>query len=142
MVGHHPLWLPGVTGVVLDDDGRVLLGRRADTGEWAVPAGILEPGEQPVDGLLREITEETGITAEVERLVSVHSDDVVHYPNGDVCHFLSLVFRCRHVAGEARVADDESLEVGWFAVDALPPMTPRHRSRIDAALDPPAQPWL
>ncbi|WP_407642735.1 NUDIX hydrolase [Desertihabitans brevis] len=142
MVGHHPLWLPGVTGVVLDDGGRVLLGRRADTGEWAVPAGILEPGEQPVDGLLREITEETGVTAEVERLVSVHSDDVVHYPNGDVCRFLSLVFRCRHVAGEPRVADDESLEVGWFAVDALPPMTPRYRSRIDAALDPPAQPWL
>jgi hypothetical protein len=42
------------------------------------------------------------------------------YPNGDVAQYLDLTFRCRHVTGEPRVNDDESLEVGWFGVQELP----------------------
>lgn len=44
-VGHAPLWLSGVSGVVRDDHGRILLTHRADTAEWAVVSGVLEPGE-------------------------------------------------------------------------------------------------
>lgn len=46
-VGHAPLWLSGVSVVVRDDDGRLLLTRRADNGRWAVVSGVLEPGEEP-----------------------------------------------------------------------------------------------
>ena len=60
-IGHDLLWLNGVTGCVLDDRGRLLLGRRSDTGEWAMVYGINEPGEQPADTVVREIKEETGI---------------------------------------------------------------------------------
>ncbi|MGH8967712.1 MAG: NUDIX domain-containing protein, partial [Actinomycetes bacterium] len=49
-VGHDLLWLPGVSGVVLDDEGRLLLGRRADNGLWAGVSGILDPGEDPAVG--------------------------------------------------------------------------------------------
>ena len=45
--GHQLLLLPGVTAVVFDDEGRVLLGRRSDTGKWSVIGGIAEPGEEP-----------------------------------------------------------------------------------------------
>lgn len=45
-VGHAPLWLSGVSGVVRDDHGRILLTHRADTAEWAVVSGVLEPGEE------------------------------------------------------------------------------------------------
>ena len=45
-VGTGLLWMPGVSGVVIDDAGRLLLGRRADTGQWAIISGILEPGER------------------------------------------------------------------------------------------------
>ncbi len=50
-------------------------------------------------------------------MVSVGVVGPVTFPNGDVCDFLDIVFRCRHVSGEARVNDDESLAVGWFALD-------------------------
>ncbi len=43
-VGHGLLWLPGVSAVVLDDQGRILLTHRADTERWAIVSGILEPG--------------------------------------------------------------------------------------------------
>ncbi|MCV2393175.1 NUDIX domain-containing protein [Actinotalea sp. M2MS4P-6] len=119
-VGTDLLWLPGVSGVVLDDDGRVLLGRRSDNGRWAVPSGILEPGEEPAIALVREVLEETGVHAEVVALTSVSSGDPIRYPNGDRAQYLDVGFLCRAVGGEAHVADDESTEVGWFDPDALP----------------------
>ncbi|MFF7557577.1 NUDIX domain-containing protein [Streptomyces olivaceus] len=132
--GHQLLWLPGVTAVVFDDEGRVLLGRRSDNGRWSLVGGITEPGEQPAACAMREVEEETAVRCVVERLVLVQALDPVTYDNGDVCQFMDITFRCRAVGGEARVNDDESLEVGWFAVDALPDLNEFGRFRIKQAL--------
>ncbi|MEU6660213.1 NUDIX domain-containing protein [Streptomyces sp. NPDC046821] len=121
-VGHQLLVLPGVSAIVFDDAGRVLLGRRADTGKWAVLAGIPEPGEQPAEAAVREVYEETGVECVAERVVLVKTLKPVTYPNGDQCQFTDISFRCRATGGHARVNDDESLEVGWFELDALPPL--------------------
>ncbi|MBP2458243.1 ADP-ribose pyrophosphatase YjhB (NUDIX family) [Clavibacter michiganensis] len=133
-VGTAPLWLSGVTAVILDGP-RVLLVRRGDTGAWAPVSGILEPGEEPAVGAWREAEEETGVTVEVERLVAVGTTDEITYPNGDRASYLDLTFRCRYVSGEARVNDDESLEVAWWPVDALPEMSADFLARIRNALD-------
>ncbi|GAB2614920.1 NUDIX domain-containing protein [Streptomyces capparidis] len=133
-VGHRSLFLPGVTAVVLDASGRILLNRRSDTGRWAVLAGILEPGEQPAHAAAREVYEETGVRVAVERLAAVRTTEEIAYPNGDRARYLDVVFRCRAVGGEARVADDESLEVGWFAPDALPTLAERGREAVKLAL--------
>ncbi|WP_211877603.1 NUDIX hydrolase [Pseudarthrobacter albicanus] len=135
-IGHETLWIPAVRGVVFDDDGRVLLGQRADNGQWGLISGILEPGEEPAPGLLREILEETGVVADTERLVSVDAVGPTSYPNGDVCHFLTLAFRCRHVSGQARVNDDESLAVGWFRREHIPALMPGHLEAIRQAAEP------
>ncbi|WP_435971423.1 NUDIX hydrolase [Streptomyces sp. Qhu_M48] len=133
--GHQLLFLPGVSAVVFDDRGRVLLGRRSDNGRWAVIGGILEPGEQPADGAVREVYEETAVHVEVERIVLVETlRKPVVYPNGDRCQFMDVSFRCRAVGGEARVNDDESTEVGWFDVDDLPEMKRFSYLRIEKAL--------
>ena len=132
--GTRPLLLPGVSGVVFAADGyRILLQRRADTGRWSLPAGIVEPGEHPAACLLRELTEETGVTARIDRLALLTTDPPIAYPNGDRCQFVSMVFRCTHLAGEARVADEESLDVGWFALDDLPELSERNRRRVACA---------
>ena len=135
-IGHDLLFLSGVSGVVVDDGGRLLLGRRSDVGRWALPSGILEPGEQPAAALVREVEEETAVRVEVVGLVSVWTQEARAYPNGDAVQFLDLCFRCRYVAGEARVNDDESTEVGWFDRDRLPAgLTETARAKIGRALE-------
>lgn len=133
-IGHELLFLPGVSAVVLDDGGRVLLGRRADTDHWSIIGGIPEPGEQPAEAAVREVHEETAVHCVVERVLLVQTLDPVRYPNGDVCQFMDVSLRCRAVAGEARVNDGELVEVGWFASDDLPPLRPFARDRIRLAL--------
>ncbi|MEY9966210.1 8-oxo-dGTP pyrophosphatase MutT (NUDIX family) [Streptacidiphilus sp. MAP12-16] len=120
VIGPRPLWMSGVTAVVLDDQGRLLLGRRADTGRWALITGIIDPGEQPADTAVRECWEETGVHVVPERLTSVTVSAPLVHANGDQAQYLELTFLCRAVGGEAKVNDDESLEVGWFDRDALP----------------------
>ena len=135
-IGHDLLWLTGLTAVVLDDQDQILLVQRADNGRWSLPAGILEPGEQPALALVREIYEETPVEAEVERLVNVESFPPATYVNGDKVQFLDLCFRCRPIAGEARVNDDESLDVRWWPLDNLPPLRDEELKFLKLALSP------
>src|SRR5689334_25398695 len=106
-VGNHPLWLAGVTAVVARGD-EVLMIRRADTGRWAPVAGIIEPGEHPADTAEREVLEETGVVAEVERIAGVDVSAGVTYENGDRAQYLVVVLRCRWVSGEPYPADGEA----------------------------------
>jgi 8-oxo-dGTP pyrophosphatase MutT (NUDIX family) len=132
--GHQLLYLPGVSAVVFDDEGRVLLGKRADNGRWAIIGGIPEPGEQPAVAAQREVLEETAVSCVAERVVLVQAlEEPVTFPNGDVCQFMDICFRCRATGGEAKVNDDESLAVGWFALDALPSMEEFAVTRIKHA---------
>jgi 8-oxo-dGTP pyrophosphatase MutT (NUDIX family) len=134
LVGTRPLWLSTACVVVLDDQQRVLLGRRADTGRWALIGGIVDPGEQPADTAVRECFEEAGVRVAPEHLTSVTVSPEVTYPNGDQVQYLELTFRCRVVDGEARVNDEESLEVAWFTQDELPDLDDYSRERLELAL--------
>ena len=131
-VGTDLLWMPGVSAVVVGADGKLLLGRRADNGLWAVVSGILEPGEQPAHAVVREALEETGVHVRVDGLASFYSDArTIVYENGDRAQYLDLTFACTAIGGQAQVGDDESTEVGWFDPDALPtPLAPSSKSRL------------
>ena len=133
-IGHDLLLLPGVTGVVINDRGEVLLVKSKNTDQWTPIGGVMEPHEEPADTLVREICEETGITAVPERIVTVDALDEIQYPNGDRACYLTTTFRCRAVSGTPKVADEESTAVRYFAPDALPPLKPQHRRRIELAL--------
>ncbi|MFB8282353.1 NUDIX hydrolase [Nocardia colli] len=132
--GTQLLWLPGVSAVVFDDEGRLLLGRRADSGKWAIIAGMPEPGEQPAACAVREVFEETAVRCVAERIVLVRAMPAHTYPNGDICQFMDITFRCRAVGGAARVNDDESLEVAWFELSALPDLPEHDLLRLERAL--------
>lgn len=133
-IGHDPLWLIGITAVVVRD-GQVLLVERADNGAWTPVTGIVEPGEEPADAAVREVAEETAVTAVPERLAWVHATDPVVHVNGDRAQYLDHVFAMRWVAGEPHPADDESTDARWFPLAALPQMPARMHRRIAEVLD-------
>ncbi len=132
-IGTAPLWLTGATAVILDGE-RMLLIRRADTGEWAPVTGIVDPAEEPAVAAAREALEEAGVEIEVERLSSTWVTEPVLYENGDRAQYLDLTFRCRYVGGDPAPVDGEALEVAWFPVDALPAMRDDFAARIRHAL--------
>jgi ADP-ribose pyrophosphatase YjhB (NUDIX family) len=108
--------VPGAEAVCFDTTGRVLLGRRANepgAGLWDLPGGFLHEDELPVDGLRREVREETGL--ELELL-----DFLGHWLEPyDGRIVLCLAWTAR-ASGDARAADD-LVEVRWFEPDELPP---------------------
>lgn len=118
---HYANPIPAVAALVRDDEGRLLLARRAQepyAGRWDTPGGFLEEGEHPVEALIRELEEETGLTVAVGDFVGVFPDAYGEGP--DAVEIVNLVWEATIVSGEPAPADDVS-ELGWFALDALPP---------------------
>jgi 8-oxo-dGTP pyrophosphatase MutT (NUDIX family) len=133
-IGQDLLHLPAVTAVVRHPDrAAVLLVRRADNGAWTPITGILDPGEEPAVAAAREALEETGTVIRVDRLASTAAHGEVVHVNGDRASYLDLTFACTWVSGEPYVADDESSDVRWWPLDALPDMSRAHLDRIHAA---------
>lgn len=134
-VGHAPLWLMGASVICLRDGAagpEVLLVQRADNGVWTALSGIVDPGEHPAQTARREAKEEAGVDVEVGRMLWCLVGERFAYPNGDVVHYLDHGFAGRVTGGEARVADDESVDVGWFPIDALPEP---HRSGLPQLIE-------
>ena len=118
---HYASSKPTASGLVIDDEGRVLLARRAiepDEGKWDLPGGFLGEGEDPVDALVRELEEETSMRVEPVAFFDVVVDR--YGGNDDAQWTLNLYWTCRVVAGEPAPADDVA-ELRWFAPDELPP---------------------
>jgi ADP-ribose pyrophosphatase YjhB (NUDIX family) len=108
--------VPGVEAVCLDARGRVLLGRRAfDPGKglWDLPGGFLHEGEPPLDGLRREVREETGLELDALEFLGHWLEPY----DGRVV--LCLTWTAR-TDGDGRPADD-LVELRWFAPEELPP---------------------
>jgi len=106
----------GVGGVVISD-GRVLLVRRAGPplqGRWSIPGGILEVGETLIEGVRRELAEETGIDVRVRTLIEVF-ERIDRDPSGKLqYHFVVLDYLCEAARGTARAGSDVT-EVAWAA---------------------------
>lgn len=134
-IGHAPLWMSGVTAVVLDADHRRMLAvRRRDTGAWTPVTGIIDPGEEPAAAAVREVAEEAGVTVRMVRLLEVGTLPEITYANGDRAQYLDLCFLAEHVAGDPYPADGENTEARWFPVDQPPPMNDRFREQLEIAL--------
>jgi HAD superfamily hydrolase (TIGR01450 family) len=130
---------PGVGGVVSDGSGEVLLVKRADREQWALPTGTVERGEAVEEAISRELREETGLEITVERLTGVYShpnQQVFSYPSGETVHFVTNCFLCRVHGGRLEADRDEALEVGFFDTDRLPSrILPMHPQWIADAVE-------
>lgn len=122
LVGTRPLILPG-SSVVVVDDSRVLLLERADTGDWGLPGGLMEPGESFEETARREVLEETGLRLDRLTLLGLFSGKEYYYryPHGDEVFNVTAAFVAR-VPGTVEITPGlaEVRTAKWFPPNALP----------------------
>jgi ADP-ribose pyrophosphatase len=110
-VGHRPLLVIGVRVMVEDAQGRVLILRRSDTGDWGLPAGAMELGESLEDAMRREVLEETNLALGPLEVFGISSDPATEhftYPNGDQVQTVSVLARAALEGGVPGSNDGEA----------------------------------
>ncbi len=128
----------GTAVAAFDGAGRILLIRRADNGRWALPGGYAEIGSPPSRNAMREMREETGFDAEIERLLGVFDNRA--FVSTHPYQFYVLLFRARIVGGTAATSV-ETTEVTFVGRDVIPAdTTPFQRAMIEHALASPRHP--
>ncbi len=105
----------GVNIAILNDAGEILLTRREDFEVWCLPGGAVDDRESAAQAAIREAHEETGLEVELIRLVGIYS-----IPNSLRGGSHILVFTARPVGGSLRLAQGETVEIGYFYPDAIP----------------------
>jgi 8-oxo-dGTP diphosphatase len=121
-IGNDLLLIPGVSAMIFNEQGEVLLQQRADNGKWSTIGGIQEPGEEPAEAVVREVMEETGLRVTPEMITGVYATPIAIYPNGDKVQYTITQFRCILLDPNQRpiVSDDESLALKFVALNQLP----------------------
>jgi ADP-ribose pyrophosphatase YjhB (NUDIX family) len=109
----------GADAAVFDEHDRILLVRRADDDRWGLIAGWVDANERPEETVVRELAEEVGIVARVDRLVGVFARPAG--ADGNPHSVVSIVYLCDIVRGELRPLPHEVAEIAWRNVSDVEP---------------------
>ena len=136
-VGHDVLIGAGATTLVFNSKKELLLNLRTDTNTWGIPGGSIELYETIEETAIRELKEETGITAETLELVAVLSgkDYYFEYPNGDKMCTVIVLFKVMNYNGTLKISDNESKSLQFFPLTNLPAMEKRAEMIVQKILD-------
>jgi 8-oxo-dGTP pyrophosphatase MutT (NUDIX family) len=113
--------VPSVNVVVTNHRGDILMIRRSDNDNWALPGGAIDLGESLIDAAIRETREETGITCAITGLVGIYTDPkhiILYTSNGEARQEFSIVLTATAVDGQP-TPSSESTEVRWVPPDDL-----------------------
>ena len=127
----------GCSAAIINEEGKVLLTRRLDNGQWCLPSGGMEAGESPSETVIREVFEETGLHVRVTRLVGVYSDpnQLVVYVDGNKVQIVAVHFEAEVTGGTLGVSNETSA-FGYFSLEEMGGMgmLGHHKKRIEDTL--------
>jgi 8-oxo-dGTP pyrophosphatase MutT (NUDIX family) len=113
--------VPAVNVVVVNDAGEILLIRRTDNGNWAVPGGAIDLGESVAQAAVRETLEESGIECAITGIVGIYSNPrhvILYTSNGEARQEFSIVLTARPLSGQP-TPSSESSDVRWVSPSEL-----------------------
>ncbi len=120
-VGHELLVAPSVTGIIYDEKNRILLLRHIEGNIWVAPGGSVEPNEDPVDTVIREVWEEAGLWVEPYKILGVFGgkEFEITYQNGDQVTYVMTVYACKVQSGTLEADGVETLQAGYFSKEEI-----------------------
>jgi 8-oxo-dGTP pyrophosphatase MutT (NUDIX family) len=120
-IGHRPVFMVGAAILILDEQNRLLMMKRSDSGSWGIPGGATEPGEVVEDAAKRETFEETNLEIIEMSLFGVFSGPELYYkyPNGDEVYNVTIMYLSHEWRGEIKL-NHEHTEWRWFSVGDIP----------------------
>ena len=120
-IGHRPVLMVGAAILVLDEQDRLLMMKRSDSGTWGIPGGATEPGEVVEEAAKRETLEEVNLEIREMSLFGVFSGPELYYkyPNGDEVYNVTIMFLSRDWHGEVKL-NHEHTEWRWFSAKEIP----------------------
>ena len=120
-IGHAPILMVGAAVLVVDEQNRLLLMKRSDSGCWGPPGGAVEPGEVVETAARREAREETGLEVGEMTLFGVFSGPELYYkyPNGDEVYNVTIVYVSQDLSGDIHL-NGEHTEWRWFRPVDIP----------------------
>lgn len=120
----------GADAAIFNRQGEILLMERADGSGWCLPCGWIEPNEKPVQAVVRETLEETGLEVEVQQLVGVFTR-LPAEQNGPHT-MVALVHLCKITGGELTLSH-EGLALRYWRIDEVPHWHATHEKYAHAA---------
>lgn len=142
LVGHRPMILNTAAGALLDDDNRLLLQERTDTGDWSFPGGYMEFGASFAETCQREYLEDAGLEVEPLKLLKLFDKDFYTYPNGDQTQLITALYLVKQTGGQLLDhVTDETKQVKYFALDQLPPLFNEQSKKMAQAVIDEVQSW-
>lgn len=135
-VGSDAIFMPAV-GCFIYKRGKILLQRRRDNNKWAASGGAMELGEDFLETLEREVSEELGVIPLRVELVNFYAGKDRHfiYPNGDEVYGVMGIYLVREYEGEVKIDPGEVAEARWFSVDNLPTRDEIHDPDFEPLVD-------
>jgi ADP-ribose pyrophosphatase YjhB (NUDIX family) len=123
--------VPGGSALVVDDQGRILLQRRTDSGNWSLPGGTMDLGETLGGTVVRETREETGLDIELTGILGIYTDPrhVIVWADGESRQEFVVVFTAR-VTGGTLAVSDESTEVAFVPPADIPDLQMHESVRL------------
>lgn len=107
--------------LIKKEDQLLFIREKAD-GLWALPGGWADVGFSPAEVAAKEAREETGLEVEVMRLLAVFDNRRHNHPPA-LFHVYKMFFVCKITGGDLSMKGHEALEVGFFSIDNLPPLS-------------------
>ncbi|KAA3616455.1 MAG: NUDIX domain-containing protein [Calditrichaeota bacterium] len=124
---------PAVAAALFNDKNQILVIKRKDSGNWTLPGGTLEFGEDLVTCCTREIKEETGYKVEILNLIGTYTNPktVVKYSDGEVRQEFTIVYEGKIIDGTLSL-DHESTDYKWIILENVLnlPLAESQRKRI------------
>jgi 8-oxo-dGTP pyrophosphatase MutT (NUDIX family) len=127
----------GCSAAIFNEEGKILLTRRVDNGQWCLPSGGMDAGESTSETAIREVFEETGLQVGLTRLVGVYSDpnQLVMYVDGNKAQIVAIHFEAEVTGGTLGLSNETS-DFGYFSLEEMKglEMLGHHKKRIEDTL--------